>query len=85
MEGFPNLLSTGNLTTSAIPLALTGQGVVQVCSWTLTASGLDMYNAKVIIVGPAGVGKVHLTAGHAIVCTEIRPPDDSERLNESES
>ena len=43
------------------------------CSWTLTASVLGMYNAKVVIVGPSGVGKVYFIAGRVIVCTETRP------------
>jgi len=32
-----------------------------------------MYNAKVVIVGPSGVGKVYFIASRIIVCTEIRP------------
>lgn len=43
------------------------------CSWTPTASVLDMYNAKVVIVGPSGVGKVYFIAGRIIVCTETCP------------
>ena len=45
------------------------------CSWTLAkvASVLDMYNTKVVIVGPSGVGKVYFIAGRVIACTEIRP------------
>ena len=38
-----------------------------------TASVLDMYNAKVVIVGPSGVGKVSFIASRIIVCTDIRP------------
>lgn len=47
--------------------------MVQVCSWTPTASVLGMYNAKVVIVGPSGVGKVCFIAGRIILCTETRP------------
>lgn len=46
------------------------------CSWTLLRRVLGMYNAKVVIVGPSGVGKVNFIAGRIIVCTEIRPPDE---------